>query len=816
LLEERSRALYDANCRLEAQAAELAARVDQRTRELTEAQRIAGVGSWQWDLNSNQIRWSDQTYRIFGLDPADAVTMERFVALIHPEDRAYVQARVQTALSSGAADPSYEVEHRLIRPGGTQRWVLGRGLIDLDESGEARGIAGTVQDITEKKQSELLIRATRALAERKTQFLTAILDTIGQGVSVFDADLKLAAWNHRVIDLTGMPAELLYEGADVRDLFRAMAERGDYGDGDVEALVETRYRTLVERRLAAVYREERTLPDGRIVALESAPMAGGGVVTTYSDITEQRRVEKTLLTQQDELRRRVDDLERLRDQLAEARDAAEQSNRTKSRFLAMISHDLRTPINSIIGGLNLLADSGLRGDQADFVAMARSSSELLNALLGDLVDLAQSETGAMRLEPAVFELTKLVTETAAPWRLAAEQKGLAFDASLPAGPVHVRADPARLRQMLNNLLSNAVKYTSQGTVSLSLSALAQQWRFTVRDTGMGIAEADRDRLFKEFSRLDAARGLPGSGLGLAITQRLARLMGGEVALHSADPAGTEFHLTLPLPAVKAPAPAARPAGARPLLTSAGAAPRILLAEDVPANQMIAKLYLEKLGCVVDLAANGAEAIDAVQARPYDAVLMDVDMPVMDGHAATAAIRALKGQDLPILMVTAYTDEQTRQACRHCGADGMTAKPLEPGKLAALLQDHLSAKRAAGAAATAERGAGQSPLDEDALARLSTSLGADAVKALLIQAVGDIARALEEAEQATNSEALESATHKLKSLGQTFGTPGLADPARVLNRRCRAGEAFDRLAAERRALVRDGRSALEHLNRRSQA
>ena len=531
------------------------------------------------------------------------------------------------------------------------------------------------------------LEVARALATAKAEQLEATLAGMSDGVSMIDAHMCLVEWNARFPEIAGVPAGILRVGLPMEEILRSQVKTGQFGRvQDAEAEVERRMARL---RVAPFGVAQRQRPDGHTLELRRNRLPDGGFVTLYSDVTEHKLAEEAL---------------------RKAQAAAEAANAEKSRFVAIVSHEIRTPLNALLNTVRLLHDSDLSRAQQSLLAMARQSGDVLFGLINDILDMSQMEAGKLSIRPSLFELGPMLDGCVEMFAGQAAQRGLSLHVFIAEGtPNPLLTDPGRLRQVQLNLLSNAVKYSNPGEVWLLAepgSGDHEAVRLTVKDNGPAIAPEARDRLFRPFARLerkgfdDAA----GTGLGLSICHHLVTLMGGTIGCDTwrSDEGreGNAFWSTLPataLPSLGADGAITPMADAELRLTPIDLSQRqphrarILLTEDIVANQVVTATLLRRLGHHVDIAANGPASVEAMKTTPYDLVFMDIFMPGMSGQEATQIIRGLPEPacSTPIVALTANVAPEDEALFRAAGMNGLLGKPVSSTEMLVVLDQFVS-------------------------------------------------------------------------------------------------------------------------------
>ena len=630
---------------------------------LRTAGRIAKVGGWEVDYVAGTATFSDEFWELLAVEPQGQVWVDTALPTWSRDDAHAFGNQLWAAVSKGQR---FHLEGRVKRGDGQKIWLrmVGEPVMENGVCIAARGVA---QDISEEREVLRRLQQAQTFAQGMIDGMAAHLCVVNAGGQVIAAN---KAWTDQGVQQGRAPGYPV--GVSIYEILAGLQKSaGDPLRRDMEAVLSGR-RQGFTRTFNSPMPGGMTWFKAQASLFENAgqPLA----VIVVQNIDDVKRPE-----------RRLRDLNRT---LRKARDEADAANTAKSAFLATMSHEIRTPLNGVLGMTQAMAKDELSDVQRQRLDVIRQSGEALLVLLNDILDLSKIESGRLQLEDGVVDTELLADRALSAFTALAGNKDIAFSVSVaPAARGCWKGDPTRVRQVLYNLIGNAVKFTERGSITVAISRRGRRLYLKVTDSGIGIPPARMPTLFDKFVQADTSttRRFGGTGLGLSICRELSALMGGRVTAASVEGRGSTF--TVELPAV----PADITAVLEHVTVIADPTPpdpglRILAAEDNVMNQLVLRTLLEQLGVHVTLVANGAEALDAWSKEPFDLILMDVQMPVMDGPTAVRELRRRErrsGQSrTPIIALTANAMAHHREEYLAAGMDALVAKPIE---LSALIQ-----------------------------------------------------------------------------------------------------------------------------------
>lgn len=801
----------------------------------------AGLDLWENDLVTGDVPLkATKTFAELGYSEDEAsVYIDDLFQVIHPDDVPLVKTAIHNHLTGVTAQ--YRCEFRIRARNGTWVWYANYGrIMDRNESNPGKRFIGVTFNIDDRKRKEheiefinrklteqnaMLEEATRELRRRSSEALRAseerlheIINVMPVALFIKDAASRIILMNHACEAQWGMAVEDL-QGTDGSQFFPPeqiaafLAKDKEVFAGAVMVDFEESVwnAALQKNRSVHTFKKPVFDPQGNPLYL----------IGVSVDITERKLSEEALHKLNESLEMRIEERTR---ELARAKGIAEEANQAKGEFITNMSHEIRTPMNSVLGMAYLALRSETNPRQRDYLRKIQISGEHLLGIIDSILDFSKIDAGKLDMEVVDFRLDTVAENLANLVSVQAEEKnlGLQFDLS-PSIPRYLCGDPLRLVQVLVNFTNNAIKFTEQGEVVIRARTVSENendvlLRFEVQDTGIGINEAEKAKLFHTFQQGDSSisRKYGGSGLGLAISKRLAMLMGGEVGVESERGKGSTFWFTVRLGKGRQPELMQPGNGRREIDIEAIRGARILLAEDSLFNQQVASEFLKDAGAIVSTANNGKEALDLLYRQHFDCILMDMQMPVMDGLEATRLIRsnaAMAG--MPVIAMTANVTNGDRERCLAIGMDDFVSKPFKPSALYATLANWLSARSSlpvsfASSAAAATLAGDPEIIDLSVLAEM---MGEHPERIpqfahrFLASSRADMAE-MERALESNDMAALVALGHRAKSPARMVGAMGWARLCQELEHCARNGN-----AEQARDIVSQLHSLLQQISRK---
>ena len=691
------------------------------------------------DKEGNRSYISPASRKILGFDP-DELLGPAGDDIVHPDDAIALNRKYDEL---GPGKPQFISTHRLRPKSGHYVWVEALTQLIAGATTKGASVVATVRDVTRRRQAEDEARRLQGL-------LSDAIEAMDDGVAVYDAQERLIVANAAMRRTAGDRDGTFVPGQSFEEIICAIQSVSDWALPDAY-FAKYRDQRLAKFRAADGVPTEQPIPGGTWLLARDIRTREGGTVAIVTDITPLKKAAV---------------------EIGLAREKAEAANQAKSAFLASMSHEIRTPLNGVLGFAELLLDTDLSLEQREDIERIRDAGKSLLAIINDILDISKIEAGKLVLESVAISPAAIIDSAVSILKSQMLAKGLALTVEAgPNVPAWIRADPTRLRQILLNLLSNALKFTPAGRITVACDSIdgpqGARLRFAVSDTGIGIPEDRQHLLFQDFSQVDRSttRRYGGTGLGLAICKRLAEAMGGEIGVISQPGRGSTFWFSIAQVAIEPPMAELD----EPRATRAARTANILVAEDFPMNQVIIEGMLRALGHHVTLVVDGREAVAAAKGAAYDLILMDMEMPEMDGLAATREIRALPRPlgAIPIIALTANAMSDSVIACRQAGMDDFIAKPIDRAELADKIAQWANFAPPEAAATQPGPSAG-AVLDETTLAELEQLLGPEKTAELMRLARDELGRLIPQFQQRDDLNTMVRHAHNLLSLAGNVG------------------------------------------------
>jgi PAS domain S-box-containing protein len=636
---------------------------------LAEAQKLAHIGNWEWNIETNIFTWSEELYRIHKLDPKEVITYDRFLDLTHIADRAYVKTMMDESIRTKKAFNFY---YRIIRADKTIRTLDAKGEIITNEDGKVFRVIGTLQDISERVNEEEMEKL--AVAATKSNNSVIIADREGHIKWVNEGFTKLTGYTLEEVKETH--GEVLRKGEQT-----GLSQLANF------------YQAVIREKKPVIYESKNFAKDDReywVITTLTPVLSKDGTVERIlaieSDITLRKKIEEELILANKVAEQSLKEATDAVDELMKARKELEELMKVKEQFLANMSHEIRTPMNAIVGFTSLLLKTKLSSEQKQYINAVKTSGENLLVIINDILDFSKIQSGKLVFEQIEFRLSQVFSTFTEMMLPKSTEKDIQLLTKIDKRiPDHLIGDPTRLNQIFLNLLGNAIKFTEMGEVKVTADLVEEtaeevELKFQVIDSGIGIPEEKLSTVFEGFTQAsnETTRKYGGTGLGLTIVKQLIEMQGGTISVKSKVGEGSVFTFNIKVRKNLHPDSEKRivEESQEPEFTQEL---NILLVEDNSLNQILAKKVLTDWNWKVDIAENGLIAVEKLQKKDYDVVLMDIQMPEMDGYEATRRIRkTLEGpkNHTPIIAMTAHALAGEAEKCINVGMDDYISKPFD--------------------------------------------------------------------------------------------------------------------------------------------
>lgn len=636
--------------------------------KLAEAQKLAHIGNLEWDLETNDFTWSEELYRIYKLDPSEAISYQRFFELVHVADRDYVKSMMEESVKS---KKPFNFYYRIVRGDKAIRTLDAKGEVITDAWGKVLRMIGTLQDVSERINEEEMEKL--AIAATKSNNSVIIADNDGKIKWVNEGFTKLTGYSlDEVKDTHG---EILRKGSET-----GLSQQADF------------YQSVITEKKPVIYESKNYSKDGKeywVITTLTPVISRDGVVERIlaieSDITLRKKIEEELILANKVAEQSLKEANTAVRELMQTRKELEELMKVKEQFLANMSHEIRTPMNAIVGFTSLLLKSKLSSEQRQYINAVKISGENLLVIINDILDFSKIQSGKLVFEQIEFRLSQVIstlTELMLPKSIEKNIQLLTkIDKKIPDNLI---GDPTRLNQIFLNLVGNAIKFTEIGEVKISVDLINEtddgvELKFSVSDTGIGIPKNKLSSVFEGFTQAsnETTRKYGGTGLGLTIVKQFIEMQGGTITVDSEEGKGSTFSFNLKFK--KNLHPDSEKNKEKEYEPESNLSLNILLVEDNQLNQILAKKVLTDWKWKVEIAENGKVALEKLEKSNFDLILMDIQMPEMDGYETTRKIRQTfksPKSDIPIMAMTAHALAGEAEKCINVGMNNYISKPFD--------------------------------------------------------------------------------------------------------------------------------------------